>query len=194
MTGKVPPVETANFGFLAKHDVQLMRLGALAERYFGSDPNTTLIKLRQFGELLAQLTAAKAGLFTNPDEPQSDLLRRLKFERVLPSEVADFFHQVRVTGNQATHAHFDNHAQALTTLKIARQLGVWYYRTFIDKTFKSGPFVPPADPAAATAALHDEMARLRQAVDEFRSAAEKARIAAEAEAQARLSARRAGTA
>ena len=105
MTGKVPPVETANFGFLAKHDVQLMRLGALAERYFGDDPNTTLIKLRQFGELLAQLTAAKAGLFTNPDEPQSDLLRRLKFERVLPAEVADFFHQVRIAGNQATHAH-----------------------------------------------------------------------------------------
>jgi type I restriction enzyme R subunit len=55
MTGKVPPLQTANFGFLARHDIQLMRLGALAERYFGDDPNTTLIKLRQFGELLAQL-------------------------------------------------------------------------------------------------------------------------------------------
>jgi hypothetical protein len=51
MTGKAAPIETANFGFLAKHDVQLMRLGALAERYFGDDPNTTLIKLRQFAEL-----------------------------------------------------------------------------------------------------------------------------------------------
>ena len=113
-----PPVPSANFGFLAEHDVQLVRLGALAERYFGDDPNTALIKLRQFAELLAQLTAAKAGLFTSSDEPQSDLLHRLKFERVLPSEVADFFHQVRIAGNQATHAHFDNHGQALTTLKM----------------------------------------------------------------------------
>jgi type I restriction enzyme R subunit len=188
LSGKIPPVQSANFSFLAKHDVQLSRLGALAERYFGDDPNTALMKLRQFAELLAQLTAAKTGQLTKPDEPQSDLLRRLKFERVLPSEVADFFHQVRISGNTATHAFGGDHAHALTTLKIARQLGIWYYRTFIDKNFKSGPFVPPADPAAATQALHEEMARLRQTVDEFRSAAEKAKIAAEAEALARLNA------
>ena len=106
--------------------MQLVRLGALAERYFPDDPNTCLIKLRQFGELLAQVTAAKTGLFTSPEEQQSDLLRRLKFERVVPAEVADLFHQVRIAGNQATHAHGGDHAQALTTLKIARQLGVWY--------------------------------------------------------------------
>ena len=81
--------KSANFDFLAKHDAQLVRLGALAERYFSEDPNTALIKLRQFAELLAQLTTAKAGLFTGPDEPQSDLVRRLKFERVMPPEVAD---------------------------------------------------------------------------------------------------------
>ncbi len=183
-----PSIPSANFGFLAKHDVQLVRLGALAERYFGDDPNTALIKLRQFGELLAQLTAAKAGLFTSPDEQQSDLLRRLKFERVVPAEVADLFHQVRIVGNKATHDHGGDHAQALTTPKIARQLGVWYFLTFIDKTFKSGPFVPPADPAAATKALHEEMARLRQIVDEVRSAAETAKIKAETEERARLNA------
>ena len=36
-----------------------MRLAALAERYFADDPNTCLIKLRQFTELLAQSVAAK---------------------------------------------------------------------------------------------------------------------------------------
>ena len=44
---------SANFGFLAEHDEQLVRLAALAERYFADDPNTSLIKLRQFSELLA---------------------------------------------------------------------------------------------------------------------------------------------
>jgi len=43
-----------NFDFLATYDGQLMRLAALAERYFADDPSTCLIKLRQFGELLAQ--------------------------------------------------------------------------------------------------------------------------------------------
>lgn len=70
-------VKSANFNFLGQHDPQLVRLGALAERYFRDDPNTCLIKLRQFGEAMAQLVAAKAGLYRSPEEAQSDLLRRL---------------------------------------------------------------------------------------------------------------------
>ena len=115
-------------------------------------PNTCLIKLRQFGELLAQLTAAKAGLFSSPEEQQTDLLRRLKFERVVPDEAADLFHQIRIAGNRATHGQGGTHAEALTTLKMARELGVWFYRTFTDPRFSAGPFVPPPDPAAATEA------------------------------------------
>jgi type I restriction enzyme R subunit len=70
----------------------------LAERYFRDDPNTCLIKLRQFGEVLAQLTAAKVGLLASPEEPQVDLLRRLKFEGIVPREVGQLFHQVRIAG------------------------------------------------------------------------------------------------
>jgi type I restriction enzyme R subunit len=55
-------INSANFGFLKADSPQLVRLGALAEHYFQDDPNTCLIKLRQFGELLAQTTAASAGL------------------------------------------------------------------------------------------------------------------------------------
>jgi type I restriction enzyme R subunit len=68
------PVEglhSANFTVLAEHDEQLVRLAALAERYFAEDPNTSLIKLRQFSELLAQQVAARYGLLTTPDEPRT---------------------------------------------------------------------------------------------------------------------------
>jgi type I restriction enzyme R subunit len=179
---------SANFEFLGKHDVQLVRLGALAERYFKDDPNTCLIKLRQFGEVLAQLTAAKAGLYSSPEEPQSDLLRRLKFERVVPREVDELFHQVRVAGNRATHTQAGDHAEALSTLKIARQLGIWFYRTFTGGPFLPGPFVPPPDPSAVTKALQEELDRLRVVVDETRSDAEKARLAAETDAHERATA------
>lgn len=111
---------SANFDFLGKHDAQLVRLAALAERYFKDDPNTCLIKLRQFGEVLAQLTAAKAGLFSSPEEQQTEPLRRLKFDRVLPDQAADIFHQIRIVGNRATHGQGGIHAEALTTLKLAR--------------------------------------------------------------------------
>ena len=37
----------SNFDMLRAYQVQLWRLGALAERYFAEDPNTSLLKLRQ---------------------------------------------------------------------------------------------------------------------------------------------------
>jgi type I restriction enzyme R subunit len=179
---------SANFDFLAPHDGQLVRLGALAERFFRVDPNTSIIKLRQFAELLAQLTAAKTGLYTSIQEPQADLLRRLAFERVLPREVADLFHQLRIAGNKAAHAREGDYSQALTGLKIARQLGVWFHRTFFDPGFAPGSFTPPPDPAVAGRALREELERLRRELDESRTAVERAQAAAEESEQARLSA------
>ena len=64
-----PEIASHNFQFLTTYDRQFMRLAALAERYFRTDSNTSLIKLRQFGELLAQEIAARVGLFTSQDEP-----------------------------------------------------------------------------------------------------------------------------
>jgi type I restriction enzyme R subunit len=180
---------SANFSFLMTHDQQLVRLGALAERYFKDDPNTCLIKLRQYGETLAQLVAAKSGLFQGAQEAQSDLLRRLKFDRVIPREVGDLFHHLRIVGNKATHENDGKHAEALTALKVSRELGVWFHRTFgSSKKFTPGPFVPPPDPSAATRALSEELSRLRAEVDTQKSTAEKARLAAEEHQRARLSA------
>ena len=180
---------SANFGFLAVHDAQLVRLGALAERYFKDDPNTCLLKLRQFGETLAQLVAAKAGLFRDQQEAQADLLRRLKFDRVVPREVGDLFHHLRVVGNKATHENDGNHTEALTALKVGRELGVWFHRTFgPSKAFAPGPFVPPPDPQDATKGLREELSRLRVEVESQTSAAEKAKTAASEHERARLSA------
>lgn len=181
--------KSANFSFLAAHDTQLVRLGALAERYFKDDPETSLIKLRQFGEILAQMAAAKAGLYENAQESQADLLRRLKFERVVPREVADLFHHLRSVGNKAAHEHTGNHADALTALKVGRELGIWFHRTFgSQKSFSAGPFVPPPDPVAATQMLTEELARLKAELDKERSASEKQRIDLEERDRARLSA------
>jgi type I restriction enzyme R subunit len=179
---------SANFDFLGAQDVQLVRLGGLAERYFKDDPNTCLIKLRQFGELLAQLTAAKAGLLGSPEEAQADLLRRLKIERITPPEVIELFHQLRVAGNRATHAQTGDHAEALTSLKIARQLGIWFFRTFAGVPLSPGPFVPPPDPSAAATAIYKELERLRAEVAASQTDAENSRAAADEEARSRTTA------
>jgi hypothetical protein len=43
-----------NFGFLSEHDPLLLRLCVGAERNYHEDPNTTVIKLRQFGEAVVK--------------------------------------------------------------------------------------------------------------------------------------------
>lgn len=185
-TVTVPP--SANFAFLAVHSAQLVRLGAMAERIFVEDPSTTLVKLRQFGELMAHLLAARARVLGPPDEPQLDRLRRLQDRGVLPRQVADLFHQLRRAGNAAVHALEGDHQQALAHLKIAHQLAIWFHRAVGDRAFQPRPFMPPPDPRAETAALQRELERLRAEVAASRSAAEKAQVEAEAAAQARLSA------
>jgi type I restriction enzyme, R subunit len=64
MSGSEQP-KSANFHFLAKRYPDLERIGALCERYFSDDPIIALITLRQFGELLAQMVAAKSGLLAD---------------------------------------------------------------------------------------------------------------------------------
>jgi type I restriction enzyme R subunit len=92
-------------------------------------------------------------------------------------------------GNKATHENNGNHAEALTALKVGRELGIWFHRTFgVGKSFSPGAFVPPPDPAAATEALTSELARLRAELDSHRTAAEKASAAVEEKDRARLSA------
>jgi Type III restriction enzyme, res subunit len=180
--------KSANFSFLAKRYPDLERIGALCERYFSDDPIVALITLRQFGELLAQIVAARSGLLTDPREQQNELLRRLRIEANYPPNVLDLFHQIRLDGNAATHRRDGDHARALACLKMARQLGIWFYRTFDDRGFKSGPFQPPRPPADASAELAAELGRLKAERDAALTEAQRAKaIAAEAEA-ARLAA------
>src|SRR5215470_8252100 len=114
-----PLLLTSNFAHLQEHEEQLLRLGMLAERYFPNDPNTTLLKLRQLAELLAQLVATKIGLYQSPDESQYNLLRRLQDQGILPHEIAQLFGEVQRTGNTASHAIVGDHRTALAVLKIS---------------------------------------------------------------------------
>lgn len=182
------PRTSSNFAFLAAHDALLDHLAALAERYFVDDPATCLVKLRQFGEVLAQRTAAKAGMYVSTEEKQVDLLARLRDAGMLTRELADLFHGLRKAGNAATHDLRGDHREALHQLRMARELAVWFHKVFKDRNFKAGPFVPPPDPKAESVALATELDRLRKELAAQQSAAEAARAAAEEAAVARMSA------
>lgn len=153
-----------NFGFLAKHDEVLVKHAALAERYVFDDANSSLVKLRQFGELLAEHCAAYAGIAVDERESFLSVLDKLWNAGITGPQVSQLFHGLRKAGNEAAHAHAGDRRQALHQLQMARKLAVWFHRSFDgDQNFSAGPFVVPPDPVAAEKELIDELNRLRKA-------------------------------
>ncbi len=178
---------SSNFQFLKAAEPQLFRLGLLGEAYFAADPNTTKIKLRQFAELLAQLSAARFGLEVSTQDPFTDILRRLKLEAGIAREVSELFHTLRVIGNQAVHELKGDHSSALAGLKIARQLGIWFHRSFYEPTHKAGPFVPPKAPSVTSDDTIQEIDRLRKELLATQGEAERLKAEAERAEMARRS-------
>ncbi|WP_414756193.1 protein kinase domain-containing protein [Anabaena sp. CCY 9910] len=177
-------IYSPNFNFLVTHEVYLVELATSAERYFKDDPLACLTKLRRFGELLAQLVAAKLGIYVKNDEDQYRLLRRLKQDGCIPNDVYRLFEQIRRNGNQAIHADQGDHQTALDTLQISWNLAIWFHQTFgNDIDFNAGAFIPPPDPLEETEALKKQLEALRQEAQNNRAAAElaEAKLLQEAE-------------
>ncbi len=155
--------QASNFGFLAEHDPLFVDIAQSAERAFAGDPNTTLIKLRQLGEALAQHLAARAGIEFDDQTTQADLLFKINRELKLEPVVRELFHTLRIEGNKATHQFKTQHKEAISGLVVARKLAIWFHQTF-GKTgvnFKPGPFIPPADPSEQLRNLQTEIGKLK---------------------------------
>ena len=154
---------SANFDFLQEHDPIFVQLAEAAERSFASDPNTTLIKLRQLGEAIAQDLALRCNIRFDERTSQLDLLQQLRQEIRLEKTTLELFHILRVEGNKATHQFKTHHKEAIAGLTVARALAVWYHRAFgkQGERFNPGPFIPPQDPSQELRQLQARIASLQ---------------------------------
>ena len=161
-------VQSSNFAFLNEHDPVFHQLASMAEQVFASDPNTTLIKLRQLGEALAQDLASRAGIDLEASTNQADLLYKLSREIQLDQNIRSLFHTLRIEGNKATHQFRTQHREALDGLKVARELCIWYHRAFgkAGSAFKPGAFVTPSDPSAPLRELQSQIEQLKAQLSE----------------------------
>ncbi len=116
--------ENSNFGFLKEHDPLFFELANSAEQAFVRDPNTTLIKMRQFGEAIAQDLATRCGIIFDERVSQSDLLYQVSRELSLDPDIRNVFHALRIAGNKAAHQFRTQHKEALEGLKLGRSLAV----------------------------------------------------------------------
>lgn len=176
---------TSNFSFLAEHDSLFVELALAAERAFSSDPNTTLIKLRQLGEVVAKDIAGRLGIEYDRRIAQIDLLRSIQSQANISKELSDTFHVIRRTGNEATHEYTSTHHEAIQILRMSWRLCVWYHQTFGKPTqgWKPGAFKTPEDPGKHLRELEDKVGQLERERKASRDALNVTQALKEAEAQ-----------
>lgn len=167
----------SNFEFLKGVNDFTYAIACAAENNYPDDPNTTLIKMRMFGEA----TAKHLGLLLNipPCENQHDLLRELGKIAFVDDNILSVFHKLRRIGNQAVHEYHNDLDDAQMCLRLGFRLAVWYYRLVTkDYDFPVPVFVLPE---RGENLYHQEVLTLKQQLEQ--QAREKAQTQAEVEAQ-----------
>ncbi len=184
-----------NFAFLKYHDPIFFQLATTAEKIFAHDPNTTLVKLRQLGEAMAQDIAARVGI-DHTDMNQLSLINQLVRRIGLDDNIRALFHTLRVEGNKATHQFKTSHKQAMDGIKVARALAVWFHRSFGPQgaSFTPGSFVMPDDPSEQLREYSTEIEQLKASLQDANQQIESSQELLalkqqEADAHARLAAK-----
>ncbi|MEH8807039.1 type I restriction-modification system endonuclease, partial [Klebsiella pneumoniae] len=116
----------SNFEFLKGVNDFTYAIACAAENNYPDDPNTTLVKMRMFGEA----TAKHLGLLLDIPlcENQHDLLRELGKISFVDDNILSVFHKLRRIGNQAVHEYHNDLDDAQMCLRLGFRLAVWYYR------------------------------------------------------------------
>lgn len=133
----------SNFTFLSPDWPVLSELGDLAERNLYIDPNTSLIKLRMFSEVLAKYLLAYEKIEEPVDGSQISRINMLGNSGIIPDRLLPLFHSLRKVGNKATHEVFGTIESAQTHLQFAFRLATWFRQAYSKGAFTSQDFVLP---------------------------------------------------
>lgn len=167
--------DSSNFSFLANDEPLLQQIGMSAEAAFFTDSNATLVKLRQLAEHLTRNAAARLGVVSDEDGNFFRLIASLKTRIDVDEKVIRLLHHLRKSGNEAVHEYKHDQVAAGKALRSAREVCIWYYRTFCSPQpgFKPGPFMPPRDRKQEEVDLRAEIARLEAELERERRDSEK---------------------
>lgn len=116
----------SNFKFLEKKWPDLANLGYQGEAYFHTDSNTTMVKMRMFGEKLIDYILASFKIEVDKFATQDDKIKLLR-NTTINKSIPELFDTVRKYGNKATHEGYSNKNDALECLVSIYKISTWYY-------------------------------------------------------------------
>ncbi|WP_339004055.1 type I restriction-modification system endonuclease [Fusobacterium polymorphum] len=128
----------SNFNFLQNDWQGLAKIGEMAEYMLYKDPNTAIMKLRQFGEELIN-TMLKVENFTyDKNSLAVDRILILKRAGLIPADIDNILTSLRKKGNKAAHGSYGDEQTADILLSLAVKLGAWFQEVYgTDYLFQS---------------------------------------------------------
>jgi type I restriction enzyme R subunit len=137
-----------NFTFLKERWPILENLGQLAERNLYIDSNTTFIKCGMFGEILVKYMVSMEEVDETlivHDNSHNNRIKLLKKEDLIPDDIDNILHMLRVKRNSAAHSGYEDIEKAKIQLELTYKLAVWFMQTYGDWDFEPKPFDMPSE-------------------------------------------------
>ncbi|QAY65038.1 type I restriction-modification system endonuclease [Paenibacillus protaetiae] len=155
-----------NFEFLHDRWEILSDLGEMAERNLFIDPNTSLIKLRMFGETLTKYICAMEEMDETKELTQVDRLSQLKRDDLISDDIVDYLHTLRKIGNKAVHeSGYGSTREAQASTLLAFRLSVWFMQVYGDWNFQAPDYIEPVE-QQDTAGNEKQLDQLARAYEE----------------------------
>ena len=133
----------SNFSFLKDKWSDLSKIARLAEKNLYSDPNTTLFKLRKFGEKIVDYIFTYEDLEEMKDDRQFNRLKKLEEDELMNQEVLEKFHALRKVGNEAVHNAHNDSKDAEELIAVAYEVAIWFMQLYGDWDFEGDEFRLP---------------------------------------------------
>ncbi|ADL50873.1 type I restriction-modification system endonuclease [Clostridium cellulovorans] len=138
----------SNFTFLKEKWPILENLGRLAERNLYIDSNTTFIKCGMFGEIVVQYMFSMEKIdYTSiaDDNNHNNRIKLLKKEDLIPEDIDNILHMLRIKRNSAAHQGYEDVEKAKVQLELTFKLAVWFMQTYGDWEFEPKEFEEPKE-------------------------------------------------
>ncbi|WP_353736185.1 type I restriction-modification system endonuclease [Clostridium sp. ZBS14] len=137
-----------NFAFLEDKWPILGNLGRLAERNLYIDSNTTFIKCGMFGEIIVKYMVSMEEVdetLIAHDNNHNNRIKLLKKEDLIPDDIDNILHMLRIKRNSAAHSGYENVEKAKIQLEITFKLAVWFMQTYGEWNFEPESFKVPKE-------------------------------------------------
>lgn len=133
----------SNFEFFDGTWERAAKVAQKAEQIIYQDPSGALQHLRKYGVMVAKNIIELEGI-TEPERfTQFDRLLVLDAENILPKDIKDHFHSIRMTGNDAIYQDAGSLSKAIAILESAYFISIWAYRAYSLATFTAKEFEIP---------------------------------------------------